>query len=43
MENYQSNLWGDSNSWPLDYEPPPLTTRPGLPLNSSKSIIKNMP
>ena len=21
----------DSNSWPLEHEPPPITTRPGLP------------
>ena len=33
-------LHWDSNSQPSDYEPPPLTTRPGLPPHCSYVVWK---
>ena len=36
ITNFTTNMnvnirWWDSNSWPLEHESPPITTRPGLP------------
>ena len=37
-EKCLSSIWHwDSNSWPSDYESPPLTTRPGCPPNRCTS------
>ena len=29
----------DSNSWPLEHEPPPITTRPGLPPKKFETFL----
>ena len=36
---HPSSWWWDSNSQPLEYESPPLTTRPGLIISNKTSLF----